>query len=503
MAGLIEQLKRAAKLPSPPGTALQILRLAQQEDVSVSEVAEALSSDPALLVRILKYANSALLGMPREITTVREAVVLLGMRSVLMMALSFSLVSARDRRACPEFDFSCFWSRSLAHGVAARHLAGMGSEVFPEEAFTAGLLASIGKLVFAVALPVEYAEILRRAGGLTSDTALLEQQRFGMNYIRAGAELIGEWGIPGRLSNAVRYQANPKDAVPSSDSMKLATVVCEARPYVDLICGPRPAEDPEAQTAAWEALSDIPELRRLEILKAMQEEYRELAGILSLRYASEREIDHIQTTAGEVLNQLSLAAQLRNDAVEREKKDLQDQAWRDGLTGLATRGAFDHELENRWREAMNTRRPLGLVLLDIDHFKKFNERFGHRTGDTVLRDIAKCITPVCRSVDFVARYAGEEFAIILPNADRLIAASICVSIRRAVEERLAHFQEVGQPVTISLGAVLLPQPSPQHTPAMLLEAAQQQLYRSKDKGCNCCSMIQLSVQLSEDLVPES
>src|SRR5262245_14680811 len=110
MSKLIDQLKRTARLPSPPGAALQVLKLTQEQDVSLAQVADTLAADPALSVRLLKYANSALVGVSREVTTVREAVVLLGMRAVRMMALSFSLVSTDDRRSCPGFDYTRFWS---------------------------------------------------------------------------------------------------------------------------------------------------------------------------------------------------------------------------------------------------------------------------------------------------------------------------------------------------------------------------------------------------------
>lgn len=495
MAGLLEQLKRAARLPSPPGAALQILRLAQQDDVSLAEVAETLSSDPALSVRILKYANSALVGVAREVTTVREAVVLLGMRSVRMMALSFSLVSTSDRRACPGFDYAAFWARSLAHAVAARQLARQRRRISPEEAFAAGLLASIGKLVFAVAMPGEYAEILRQAGGFDKDTAVLEQQRFGMNYRRAGAELLTEWGIPSRLCTAVRYQSNLKDAALSEDMIELASTVGEARRYVNHLCA-------TSQEPAGDAGSDeqvVPN-EADDLIAAMRSEYDELAAILALNRSSELDVDQIQAEAGEVLGELSLAAQLRSDSVEREKETLRKQAWQDGLTGIPNRAAFDHEWHKRWQEAAQAQRPIGLILLDIDHFKKFNDRYGHRTGDAVLREVARCLQPCCRDVDFAARYGGEEFAIILPKADRLIAAGICVSVRRAVENRCVQFEGATHRVTISLGAAVLPLFSSLYTPAMLLEAADQQLYRSKEKGRNCCSMIQLPVRPPQSLL---
>ena len=324
MAGLMDQLKRAARLPSPPGAALRILQLTQQEEWSMVEVAETLASDPALSIRILKYANSALIGVSRDITTVREAVVLLGMRSVRMMALSFSLVSKRDARACPGFDYERFWARSLAWAVAARHLAVHRNQTRPDEAFAAGLLANIGKLVFAVAMPAEYAELLKSVGGFESDTAALEQQRFGMTHNRAGAELMSEWGIPDRLCTVVRYQSNPQGADLSPGLTVLAEVINEAGGFVDTILAAHSDADKESGDASENAPASVGGMGFSEMVRVMRlREYRELASILGMDATTELDTDQIQAEAGEVLSELSLAAQLHTDAVEREKKDLQ------------------------------------------------------------------------------------------------------------------------------------------------------------------------------------
>ncbi len=483
---LIEQLKRASRLPSPPGAALQILKLTQQEDAPLIQVADTLAADPALSVRLLKYANSALVGVRREITTVREAVVLLGMRSVRMMALSFSLVSSDDRRACPGFDYNNFWSCSLAHAIAARHLARQRGDIPPEEAFAAGLLATIGKLTFAAAMPKEYAEVLAAAGGQHGDTAALERERFGGDFREAGAFLLKEWGIPDRLVLTVRYQCDPANAELPAELKPLAVVISDSRAYIQAVRCREPAAGDSSPAAGNPAAGDA------EIIGAMRKEYQQLESMLALGKSSEMDVDRIQAAAGEVLSELSMAAQLRSDAVERENQGLQERAWTDALTGLANRAAFDKRVAELWREALHRNQPITVAMLDIDHFKKFNDTYGHRTGDAVLQAVAKCMPPCLRKVDFVGRYGGEEFALILPNADRLVAAGICVSVRRAIEQQSVEFEGHSHRVTVSVGAALLPQPSGLYTFQMIIEAADQQLYRSKEKGRNCCSMRELA-----------
>jgi len=147
---LLEELKQSMRLPSPP------------DDVSIADLSDTIAADPALSVRLLKYANSSLLGASSEIGSVRDAVLRLGIRSVRLMSLSFSLVANNDARACQGFDFAQFWTFSLGCGVSSRYLANRNKGVPPEEAFAAGLLANIGKMVLAVGMPEKYTQILER-----------------------------------------------------------------------------------------------------------------------------------------------------------------------------------------------------------------------------------------------------------------------------------------------------------------------------------------------------
>ncbi len=97
---LISKLKSGSRLPSPPGAALRLLQLCQDDDVSIADLADTLAADPALSLRLLRYANSAIVGTGKRITSIREAVLLLGIRAVRITALSFSLVNLNDSRAC-------------------------------------------------------------------------------------------------------------------------------------------------------------------------------------------------------------------------------------------------------------------------------------------------------------------------------------------------------------------------------------------------------------------
>ncbi len=157
----------------------------------------------------------------------------------------------------------------------------------------------------------------------------------------------------------------------------------------------------------------------------------------------------------------------------------------DALTGLANRRTFDSALLSEARRAARSGIPLSLLMMDIDHFKTFNDSYGHQHGDECLKRVADAINDVARrSGDVVARYGGEEFAVILPNTGLEAAESIAERIRRAVENlRIAHRSSASNAVvTISIGgATTMTQDV---DVVSLVSAADQALYSAKRSGRN-------------------
>ncbi|TMA28071.1 MAG: diguanylate cyclase [Deltaproteobacteria bacterium] len=152
----------------------------------------------------------------------------------------------------------------------------------------------------------------------------------------------------------------------------------------------------------------------------------------------------------------------------------------DGLTGLLNRRTFNGQLQARVREAERYRKPLSLLLLDIDHFKRVNDSHGHPAGDAVLRGVAHVAAREARETDLCARYGGEEMAVILPETDARGALAMAERIRAAVE-KAQHATESGAlRVTVSVGIATTPAPSAEG----LLEAADKALYRAKQNGRN-------------------
>ena len=155
----------------------------------------------------------------------------------------------------------------------------------------------------------------------------------------------------------------------------------------------------------------------------------------------------------------------------------------DGLTGLANRRHFNARIDEETRRARRQELPLGLVLFDVDHFKKFNDRYGHIKGDDCLRRVSRCVAECMRRPgDLAARYGGEEIVMLLPDTDTNGAVELAEHVRGCVAS--LGIEHAGSPlgiVTISGGAAAAKPPS---DPPALIKAADVALYQAKAAGRN-------------------
>lgn len=172
------------------------------------------------------------------------------------------------------------------------------------------------------------------------------------------------------------------------------------------------------------------------------------------------------------------------DTVEQQfLAQLYRSATRDGLTGVHNKRWFIDQLDQEFAWHRRHNEPLTLILLDVDHFKRVNDTFGHTTGDLVLRELASLLTRTLRQEDTLARYGGEEFAVILRRTPLREGARLAERLRRRIEDHAFRHGQQRLPVTISLGVATGPA-SGLSTPEALVEAADQQLYRAKRAGRN-------------------
>nr|HDN00151.1 diguanylate cyclase [Deltaproteobacteria bacterium] len=187
----------------------------------------------------------------------------------------------------------------------------------------------------------------------------------------------------------------------------------------------------------------------------------------------------------ELVTRVNIQLRLRQlyEALQKKNRQLQNLANRDGLTDLYNHRYFHDQLSKDFLRAQRYHESLSCILLDIDYFKKFNDTYGHQTGDIVLKTLGQLIKDSIRDSDFAARYGGEEFAIILYYTDKPDAVHVAERLRHMVEhceipdkDNLLHF-------TISLGIATFPDERI-HNYKQIVECADKALYQAKGNGRN-------------------
>jgi two-component system cell cycle response regulator len=203
-----EELRLTGQLPSPSGVGMQILKLTQGDDFSTEEIGRAISGDSALTGRLLKLANSAESGSMEPITTIGEATIRLGIRTVRDVALGLSLVASNRSGGCSAFDYDRYWSVSLARAVAGQQLSHVVNRGTPAEMYILGLLSSVGSLALASVHPENYASILQDSKHITpEDYTRAELQLFEIDHSEVAGCMLLDWGLPEEFAKAAgRYE---------------------------------------------------------------------------------------------------------------------------------------------------------------------------------------------------------------------------------------------------------------------------------------------------------
>ena len=167
---------------------------------------------------------------------------------------------------------------------------------------------------------------------------------------------------------------------------------------------------------------------------------------------------------------------------ERAQRRLRELASHDSLTGLLTRGGFNQFAQQVIATARREVKHVGFLMIDIDHFKQINDRYGHDAGDQVLAEVAKRLDMGLREIDIVSRYGGEEFAVLLPSSEPTQTALAAERLRQAVEQSEFSLGDTTLKVTVSIGTANAP-PADAHI-EKLYKKAEQALYRAKRGGRN-------------------
>jgi putative nucleotidyltransferase with HDIG domain len=221
-------LQRIKDLPPLPLVVRKLISVMDDERASADDISAVLTSDQALAAKVLKLVNSSFYGVSREVSTISRAVVILGVSAIRNLALGLSIASIMGKGRQSSL-WSQFWDHSLATATCAEYLAKESGYPDPEEAFIAGLLHDIGHLVFMLATPAEFCELMESPQGGILER---EEQTLGLTHTKCGQKLLKQWKLPHALEQAVRFHHH--GGILSSGDEPLVTIIGMA----DLMAGP-------------------------------------------------------------------------------------------------------------------------------------------------------------------------------------------------------------------------------------------------------------------------
>lgn len=282
-------LERIGDLHSAPRVVQELLNQTRSLDFDIKALTRTLASDPALSAKILRLVNSASYGLPRKITALPQAVMILGQRTLRLVVMTFSLVD-KLTKGVPQQLYTGYWKRALTMALSAQRLSRTCTELNPDEAYAAGLLADLGVLVFAQNNPERYTEIaLRHPHGLRLMEA--EREKFGCDHGVLGARLLEKWGFAEscQWSTIAHHQT-------TMTSSQLVTTIQASSLIADMLWTPGSDEVKAAQQVLREQFEyDTDEL--IDLALACKEEMVQQAEMYGVHLKEEIDVKALMAEA--------------------------------------------------------------------------------------------------------------------------------------------------------------------------------------------------------------
>ena len=495
MTTITDFIKEDIRIPSPPAIAVRILDSVKKDKASFNDLADIISSDPALAAKILMVANSSFYNLPRKIDSIPKALAILGTNTLKNIALSFVIAKGLRGPCEGGFDFNFFWKRALTAAVSADILSPVICDK-NENTFVTALLQDIGIIIMYLCRTEDYLRVLDEKKVSSSSIEEAERKIFGFDHQELGSEVLKNWGIPDTIHEPIRYHHRYKDIPQNLQttshllllSDKMSSVYHGTRSaekiqdIKSIICGDYGVIEDDLESAI-----DSVANKTVEILSFFDIDPGNMKPFSQILQEANEELGKLNFSYEQLTVELKQAKKKAENFAKELKKaneQLRDMVFKDGLTGLYNHRFFQDIMDHEVSRARRYKKPFSLIMLDIDHFKKINDEYGHPVGDIVLKEVSKAIENSIRDSDIAARYGGEEFAVVLPETEIKGAAMVAERMRKAVENLEIVTNGLSIDVTISIGVTYYHTLTDKKEKSEIISEADHALYRSKDKGRN-------------------
>ena len=497
---LLKAILSSDELPTLPTVASRLISLTSKEDTTLSDIADLVSQDISLSAKILKVSNSAFYSFPQQVGSIQQAVSILGTNAVRSLVLSFSFLTIKTGKKASNFNFEKFWEKSLASAVASKLILEKVNDANTEEIFVSGLLQNLGELIFARTFPEEYNKVLASIEEDQHDRIGTEISIFGVDHCYIGHEVARHWGFPSILLLPILHHHDPSSYQGDNQKVQLTTkAVYLSDLLINIIFSNKPEEYHKQFKKEAKKLLGLQTDQIDSILNDIHSRVDQAGKYFGLQIQNTKSVQDILQEANIRLSLLNLDYSQMNKqlieakiALENLTKELVDKnkildnlANIDGLTEVYNHRYFQTALDQEINRSNRNEGYISLLLIDIDHFKIFNDTHGHQVGDFVLKEFARVLKANLRQYDTLARYGGEEFVIILPETDSEKGLAVGEKLREAIEK--ATFEENHQTyhVTASFGlACNRPATEDHFSKSNFINMADTALYDSKNQGRN-------------------
>ena len=491
------------KLPSPPAIGIRILEAVKSEETSSKELAKIISSDPALVAKILKVANSAFYATTQKVDNIRKAITILGQDTLKNIALSFVIAKDMQGNTDESFDFTFFWKRSITAAVGAELLTDIVSNK-RGDLFVTALLQDIGIVIMYLSQKDNYLKVFdeKQASGVTVEAA--ERKIFGFDHQELGAHVLESWGLSENIYVPVRFHHDlasvPEEHRFYSYMLSLSDMTSSvyhgthSASKIALIKDLLDEEYGVESNAVDEMIDSVAE-KSVEILSFFDIPPENMKPYSQILLEANQELGKLNFSYEQLLMEYKQAkekAEKLAGELKTANTRLRELAFRDGLTGLYNHRHFQELMDKEMSRAMRYKRPFALVLFDLDHFKKVNDKYGHPAGDQVLKVVSHEASQLVRESDTLARYGGEEFAVILPETDLRGAGIFAERLRKAIAATKVKAGDVTIDVSISVGVTSFDPTNGTNHKTDIISAADKALYHSKNNGRNRISLLKMS-----------
>jgi len=495
---LLQAVLHSDELPTLPALASALLDMTSRDDTTLTDIADLVARDVSLSAKILKVSNSAFYSFPQKISSIRQAVFVLGTNAVRSLALSFSFLSIKNGRKDSRFNFDLFWEQSLAAAVAAKLILEQVEGADTDQILVSGLLQNLGILILARTFPEQYDIVLKaiEERGLTRRDA--EEEIFHTQHSFIGYEVAKAWGFPDVLLLPMLYHHKPEDY--HGDDPAMATTI-KAIYLSHILAGIIYSGNPVRFHSCFR--EDAKRFLHFDnetidnILTIFHTKVEEAGADFNLKIHNTKSVSEILQEANIKLSLINLNYDQINKELVQAKIELEkltheleaknrilDQlANIDGLTGIYNHRYFQNALDQELNRAARNESEISLIIIDIDHFKRFNDTYGHQAGDFVLAGFARALKTHLRNYDILARYGGEEFAVILPETGNDDAMIVAGKLRAAVIHQVFSDRSGDHKVTASFGvATAKPSVDDYFNKSAFVSQADSALYEAKNKG---------------------